>query len=107
MLQFELNTAKEHSEIASTFEQISWQILFVKICSKLRACGQVDAEATLLPRERSARRIAAGVDRSTYVHFDRIDSLLVHSRASENPDGERDKAINLLVPAFAGTNGRE
>jgi hypothetical protein len=50
MLQFELNTAKEHPEIASTFEQISWQILFVKICSKLRACGQVDAEATLLPR---------------------------------------------------------
>jgi hypothetical protein len=88
MLQFELNTAKEHPEIASTFEQISWQILFVKIWSKLRVCGQVDAEATLLPAERSARRIAAGVDRSTYVHFDRIDSLLVHSRASARTQTE-------------------
>jgi hypothetical protein len=107
MLQFELNTATEHSEIASTFEQMSWQILFVKICSKLRAFGQVNAEATLLLADRSARRVAAGVDRSTYVHFDRIDSLFVHSRASENPDGERDIAINLLVPTFAGTNGRE
>jgi hypothetical protein len=104
MLQFELNTAKEHPKIASTFEQISWQILFVKICSKLRACGQVDAEATLLHRREVG---SAGRCRSTYVHFDRIDSLFVHSRASESPDGERDIATNLLVRTFAGTNGRE
>jgi hypothetical protein len=50
VIQFELNTTKGHPEIASAFEQIFWKILFVKICSKLRACDQVDAEATLLRR---------------------------------------------------------
>jgi hypothetical protein len=107
MLQFELNTAKEHLEIASSFEQISWKILFVKIFSKLLARCQVDVEATFCATERSARRIAAGVVRSIYVHFDRIDSRLVHSPASENPDGETDIAINLLVTAVAGTSERE
>jgi hypothetical protein len=83
MLQFELNTAKEHPEIASTFEQISWQILFVKICSKLRACGQVDAEATLLPPPRG--RLGGSLPESTaplmYIFIELTHSSFIHAQA--------------------------